>query len=783
MLNKYKRLIPFVGGGCFILIIVYYLFKPSQELLGTMDFSQVVYDRNKQVLRITLSGDDKFRIYSHLNSTGPMIKKAVLLKEDQYFYFHPGINPVSIVRAFIKTYLTSDKKLGGSTISMQVVRLLYDMKTRTIWGKLKQIFRALYLELYYSKNDILEAYINIAPCGGNIEGFAAAASIYFGKELYDITLQEALFLAVLPQSPSSFIPMTQTVQGNLTEARQRLFSKWEEEHPKTTVHSAHSNMPLNIQYCVPFYAPHFTTGLLGKYTKKDKIYSTLDLKLQKTVTRLTKRYIQRKKMLGVNNAAVLLVDADNMQILASLGSADFFNEEIQGQVDGTRARRSPGSTLKPFIYALSMEQGLIHPMTMLKDSPTSFSAYSPDNYERDFKGPIKAWEALITSRNIPAVYLASIIKEPDLYDFLYKSGLGNLKEKDYYGLSIVLGSAEFSMQELVTLYGIISNNGTYSNLKDTFYREENISNHPIKMLSEEVCFLIKNILRKNPRPSAINSISNENTNGPVAYKTGTSIGFKDCWSIGMFDSYILAVWLGNFDGYGNPVFNGRYLATPLLFEIIDSILPEIKKEKRDYEIDFLPETVKRIEVCAISGQLPHPYCAYRVNTLYIPGKSPIHKCDICREIYVDTTTGFRTFKQQGRHIIKRVCEFWPTDLLMLFRKAGIPRKTPPVFDPHENLDLLSNSGIPPKIVSPLKDTEYILSQDDESFNNLPLKAIVDADVEEIYWFVDEMYIGKANPDETQFWSLKPGTFQIGITDDHGRSDSRTVRISLASNLK
>jgi penicillin-binding protein 1C len=781
LLNKFKRPLLFTGGGCLFLLIIFFVFKPSQGILDSKDFSQIVYDRNGKVLRITLSKDEKYRIYSHINSAGPLIKETVLLKEDKYFFYHPGVNLVSIFRAFYQTYIQGQRKIGGSTISMQLARLLYNLKTKTIWGKIKQIFSALYLELYYSKNDILEAYLNITPCGGNVEGFAAGSLIYFGKDLINITLQEALFLSVLPQNPSSYQPKSQAVQKKLIGARERLYKLWAEEHPESHNKAVHIDMPLNIQYNMPFLAPHYSTALLEKYKNEQKIHGTLDLRLQNIITRLTERYIQRKKILGVNNAAVLLVNVDNMQILASLGSADFFNNEINGQVNGTQARRSPGSTLKPFIYALAMEQGLIHPMTMLKDAPTSFSEYSPDNYERDFKGPMKAWEALVTSRNVPAVSLASRIKEPDLYDFLYETGAGDLKDKAHYGLSIVLGSAEFSMEELVAFYGILANNGNYQQLTDSFESENKSFFQPKKFLSDEVCFLVKSILRRNPRPSSVRVPVHNKVSKPVAYKTGTSIGFKDCWSIGIFDHYILAVWLGNFNGYGNPSFNGRYLATPLMFEIIDSILPEIGRHDEDDELAFLPESIIRTKVCAVSGQIAHPHCSRQVSTLYIPGKSPISKCEICREIYVDTRTGYRTFKRKGKYIKKQVFEFWSTDLLALFRKAGIPRKVPPPFNPKENFDLVSISGISPKIVSPLKDTEYMLRQGEEAFNNLPLKATADADVLEVYWFVDEKYIGKASPSQTQYWSLTPGTFQIGVVDDHGRSDSRKICIGIASN--
>ena len=777
-LTNIKRPLLILGGGLLFVLVLYWAFYPSGKILDEFDFSQVVYDRHGQIMRISLSDDDKYRVYSHINSVSPVLIDALLLKEDRYFYYHPGVNPAALGRAFFQTFIQGGKRIGGSTLSMQLVRLIHRFETRSIWGKVKQILLALYYELYYEKNEILEAYINIAPCGGNIEGFAASAMICLDKHLIDLTLQESLFLCVLPQNPSAYRPRSKLPQKPLLEAYERIASFWRVEHPEQIGDSSLFNMPLNYQYRVPFLAPHYTTRLMNKYPDEVAIYGTLDMKIQRSVERISERYIQRQRVLGVNNAAVMLVDANSMEILSTMGSIDFFNSEIEGQVNGTTSRRSPGSTLKPFIYALAMEQGLIHPGTMLKDAPLSFSEYSPDNYERDFKGPIKAWEALINSRNIPAVALAEKLDNPDLHDLIAGLNMGNLKSKDHYGLSIVLGSAELSMFELVELYGLLSNNGQYQRLVEAF--EPNRATDPVmpSTLSEEVCYITRTILEKNPRPNKSNwslPISNQL---PVAYKTGTSIGFKDCWSIGLFDHYIVAVWLGNFSGYGNPSFNGRKMATPLMFEIIDSVSPELVEEQGDAHSE-LPMGVIHQEICSLSGQLAHPHCKQKMNTLYIPGKSPIKSCDICREIYINVKTGYRTFIQSGADIKKEVFEFWPTDLLYLFRQAGIPRVVPPPFDPQESIERMSAIGNPPQIQSPLQGTEYMITSGDVLFNSLPLRVTTDADVKEVYWFVDDIYIGKSDPQLTQHWSLKPGVFQVSAIDDHGRGDTRKIRISLA----
>lgn len=791
-----KRL--YIGIAIFLVLLLSYLiFRPSQGILSTTNFSQVVYARDKKVLRITLSKDQKYRLFSHLNSSGSLIKEAILLKEDRYFYYHPGINPFSTLRAILQTYIKRSTRIGASTITMQVARLYYGLETKTVLGKIKQMLYALYLELYYSKDEIFEAYINLAPCGGNIEGFAAASLIYFEKELCDITIQEALFLSILPQNPSKYVPKNREVPSELTESRLRLYKLWQNEQKTepTSEQIAHSQMPLNMHYSTPYRAPHFTSSVLTTFKEDSRIYTTLDLKLQNLVTRLTEQYVQRKKSLGVDNAAVLLVDyKNNMEVLASLGSVGFFDTKIQGQVDGTRARRSPGSTLKPIIYALAMDQGIIHPMTMLKDAPTSFSSYTPDNYELDFKGPVKAWEALINSRNVPAVWLASQIQNPDLYDLLKSLDLGDLKPKEHYGLSLALGSAEFSMRELVALYGVLANNGIYQKTNDTYVSGSYLNRPSEKQyISSEACWLIKSILRRNPKPNISsllaygNSYTDQMNAEGIGYKTGTSIGFKDCWSIAIFDKYILAVWLGNFNGYGNPIFNGRKLATPLLFEIATNVLNE-DSNSPGYEIskemDPMPLGIRQIEVCATSGQLANPWCLRKLPTHFIPGVSSIQKCDICREIFINTKTGYRVNKK-GKNVKTEVYEFWTTNMLSIFRKAGVPVKAPPIFDPKKNQNnselSIKNKGFAPIIFSPMSETEYLMSPGETMFNNLPLKATVDGDVHEIYWFVDNQFIGRSDPQETQFWSLQPGTFQIGVVDDKGRSTSIKVKIGVAMN--
>src|SRR6266487_1903130 len=314
-----------------------------------------------------------------------------------------------------------------------------------------------------------------------------------------------------------------------------------------------------------FLAPHFVQQVLesvGSARCADRtpqrgvptsqIVTTLDLKKQQLIERRIADYVRGNRNRGIQNAAALLVDSRTMEVLAQIGSADFFNSEIQGQVDGTRSPRSPGSTLKPFIYALALEQGLIHPLSILADAPRSFGDYNPENFDREFLGPIRASDALARSRNLPAIELASQLAHPTLYEFLRGAGVALPRSESLYGLALPLGGAEITMEDLVRLYAALANNGELRPLRRT--SREPLASRGRSVISLEAAFLTLEMLNV-PRPE-INYADSSNV-APVFWKTGTSHGFHDAWSIAVFNHYVLAVWIGNFNGRPNANFIGR----------------------------------------------------------------------------------------------------------------------------------------------------------------------------------------------------------------------------------
>jgi len=735
---------------------------PKPPLLQGVDFSTRVRDRNGNVLRVTLTADQKYRIWTPLKKISPALIDATLRFEDKYYDKHPGVNPVSLLRATWNLVFSRRTHAGASTITMQLARLRYHLHTRTVAGKLRQIFYALELERHYSKAQILEAYLNLAPYGRNIEGVGAASEIYFSKSAARVTGAEAVALSVIPQSPTRRALIAGGENERVTNAQQRWYSR------STTTETPALTFRAEARTRQQLRAPHFVQQVLESRTAATERMTTLDLSLQQMLEKRVTDYIAQNRDRGIENAAALLIDFKTMEVLAQIGSSDFSNATIHGQVDGTRRPRSPGSTLKPFVYALALDQGKIHPLTLLKDAPHTFGDYNPENFDREFLGPIRAADALARSRNVPAVTLASELSHPAFYEFLRSADVSLPKPASFYGLSLPLGGAEVTMEDLVRLYAALANGGQLQPLRR--FIEEPAAKKKIRIFSPEAAFLTLDMLGQIPRPGMTNSDLSRTV--PVFWKTGTSHGFRDAWSVAVFDHYVLAVWIGNFDGKRNAAFIGRTAAAPLLFQMIDGL----RTREPARFVPHLPPpelNLKRVEFCAVSGQLPTAFCPHRTESWFIPGISPIATCDIHREVLVDASTGLRVAQDDGTRTLKReVYEFWPSDLLALFERAGVPRKLPPPFSPAMDNELLSRGGHAPKINLPAN--EITISQQSANAPGIPLRAETETGVRKLYWFADKTFLGACDAHEVLCWKPAPGVYQLIALDDHGRSASRSV---------
>jgi len=791
---------------------------PEPLLKPTTPNSQAYYSSDGELLRLTLSADEQYRLWVDLADIPHDFQQATLLYEDQYFYSHYGVNVFSLIRAAFSSYVGGGRRMGASTITMQLARLRSGLNTTSIPGKLNQIWQAMVLERHYSKKQILEAYLNHAPYGHNIQGIAAASLCYFHKRPINLTTAESLLLAVVPQNPNKRAPSTTSGMAAASAARERLIESWLKKSQLTGIDKTNLSVPLKIHppKNLPFIAPHFveqlikekyvrnpksnprhnkadTTDLANSVSSNPNIHtSTLSLSLQKHVEKVTQNYIKDNRVHGLSNASVMVIDYTDMSIQAEVGSVDYFDKRIAGQVNGTRALRSPGSTLKPFIYALGLEQGLIHPSSLLKDTPQRFSAYTPENYDTTFVGPISARDALIRSRNIPAVSLMKELNNPSLHQWLKQTKPRRLQNEAHYGLALALGGSEVSMVELLQWYATLANHGHYRKAKNIASSQHG-NNKPAKhiddlktdqpILTPEASFLTLEMLSKNPDPrqmlisKALSTATNPRQSIP--WKTGTSFAFRDAWSIGVVGQYVVGVWVGNFDGRANPALIGRSAAGPLFFKISDH-LQQSRKGQNNYWRNTADLNIKQIDVCKTSGDLDIDHCPNVVKDWFIPGVSPFKSQQVFREIPIDIESGLRACQPNAANTRTVVFEFWPSDVEQIFRSAGIIKKKPPPFMPECNKEQYANSEDAPTITSPIPNLTYALQSDSLGRDEIPLTATASSDANALYWFVNNQFIGQTKPQHPVLWKAKQGTFQVTVVDDIGRTSQTSILTQLVN---
>ena len=620
--------------------------------------------------------------------------------------------------------------------------------------------------------------MNLAPYGANVEGIGAASYVWFHKRPNALNVVESVALATIPQNPVARSPLKKNNQ-EWKKAKNRLQKVWNEKYPNE-FNVLYDNVPLKLYFPqdLPLEIPHAVMEIyqereqyyvkIGKEKNlKNEIKTTFDLTIQKQLEQVFTHFLAEKKIYGIENGAVLLANWQTGEIISLIGSGNFHNKKISGQIDGTKIRRSPGSTLKPFIYALSLEQGLIHSKSILLDTKKSFAGYEPENSDGDFQGPIPADKALHFSRNIPAIYLANKIHSPDLYDFLKNAHVDFTQSKKHYGLALVLGGAEITIRELANLYATLPNNGIFREL--TYYTGENFPTK--KILTPKSCYItLKMIETSSPFSFSIVRSS---------WKTGTSNGMRDALCAGIVGRYVLITWIGNFDSSPNPNFVGARAALPLYFLLAEK-LQEIEGglEKTYYNEKGL--NVKKIPICQATGDIDISLCPDMVKdkAYFIPGVSPIKNTGILREILVNTQTGLRECKEIKGVTEKKVYEFWPIELQKLFEKAGIYKKKIPPYALHcldDNIALLGNA---PKIKSPVKGISY--QQDKNNSQEIALVADLDADTNIVHWFINTTYLGATEKNKPLYIKPSVGKHIVYAVDDFGRSARLPLKVEKAN---
>lgn len=763
----------------FALLVIYAIIKIffTPPLLSDTHFGRAYFDRNGNLMRITLSADDKYRLFTPLSDISEYVQRATILYEDKYFKFHPGVNPVALVRA-AKNYFTSGARpVGASTITMQVARIKYDLDTRKIPGKLIQIAAAIYIDLFYSKDEILEAYLNLAPYGGNIESIGAASLIYFGKPARDLTKIEAITLSTIPQNPTKRGLNTDAGLANIINMRGDLVRRWIDINPTDAGLETLANMPLNVRTTrdLPFYAPHFINYEISQRrnywndlgARDSVVNTTLDLNLQSAMERTLQNQINSRAHLGIHNAAAILVNYKTMETLAYIGSANYFDKSIYGENDGVHARRSPGSTLKPLIYATAVDMGYIHGMTLLKDAKINFGVYAPENADSEFYGPVLARDALTHSRNIPAINLLRKIGTRNFYDILAASGVTNLKSPEWYGISVALGGAEVSMFELADIYSTMANLGMRY---DIIINTDTPRGDGKQILTPEAFFITLDMLARQSTPTKNIPFARKQTETLRHYwKTGTSSSFRDAWTAGIFGDFVLVVWVGNFDGTPNNAFSGAKAAAPIYFSLAETIEKYYAANGAPlHNNNFMRDNlnISEIEMCDGVGGLAGKYCPKTVRAYFIPGKSPIETSSVYRAVPIDNATGLRACTYDAATTHMAVFEFWDAEYLDMFRRAGITRNTPPPFMPGCDLDDIVETRAAPVITSPLDGTRAVIISD-KNHEPVAFQAVSDMPAAKIFWFLDDEMIGTTLSGQTFTHHVSIGTHTVRITDEMG----------------
>ncbi len=757
-----------VFGTIVILYWIIRLFFMPPLLDGT-HFSRVFYDRNGTLLRVTLSADDKYRIYAPLSEISDAVKRATVLYEDKYFYHHIGINPIALIRATRGYFSGAPHPAGASTITMQVARIKYNLDTTRPAGKLVQIIAALYLDAFYSKNEILTAYLNLAPYGGNIEGIASASLIYFHKRPIDLTTIESITLSTIPQNPAKRGLNTDAGLEHMRHMRADLVRRWMMEYPDSDSSlETLAAMPLAAfgTRDLPFLAPHFIDRQLSTRRGKISTMTTLDINLQSKVATRLRTEIAKRKNIGIHNAAAILVNYKTMEELVHIGSVDYFDKEIFGENDGVTSRRSPGSTLKPLIYAAAVDMGLIHSMTLMKDAKINFGVYAPENSDNEFFGPVLARDALTHSRNIPAINLVRAIGTRNFHKILSDCGVTNLKSPEHYGISVALGGAEVSMRELAGIYATMANLGQYNDIRTDINAKPT---DPTNVLSPEAFFLVLDMLSHQGTPTVkIPFAKTTQKNIRHMWKTGTSSSYRDAWTAGIFGDYVLIVWVGNFDGTPNNAFSGARAAAPIYFALTQTIVDyyshtDTPVENNNFMRDDL--NISEIEMCDAVGGLAGEHCPKTTMAYFIPGKSPITESSVYRAIPIDNATGRRACDADPKTTHMAVYEFWDAEYLDMFKRAGIKRNTPPPYMNGCNLTSIAESESAPIITSPADNTRIVIT-DGRDIAPVSFSAISDMPDGKIFLFLDDASIGTIKSGETISFDVPMGPHTVRAINEN-----------------
>ncbi len=741
------------------------LFPFPWDRLERRGASAAVYDREGNLLRLTRGDGDVISLPVPLAAMGDWAGQAVVAAEDKRFFRHPGIDPIAVGRALLQNLASGRIVSGASTLSTLTVKLIHPASPRNLGVKLREAVQALLLERRAGKERILEEYLNRAPFGGNLVGIEAASLLYFGKSARDLSLAEAALLAGIPKAPGRLRPdrapkaaerrrdlvlrrmaaagmVPAEGVGRFCEAARRPPVRRTGLHPRLT----ESLLPKDPASAVgahrrelPFLAPHYCDLVLALFPGEKKIATPLDPRLQSILESVLSAQFARLRPEGIRSGAGVIIHVPTGEVRALVGSPDY-RESESGQVNCATASRSPGSALKPFIYALAFERGLATPSAVVADIPLSLGSWRPENFSRTFEGLVSVRDALVRSLNVPAVQLVRELAPEAVLAVLKSLGLSTLdRSAREYGLSIAVGTCEVTLLDLAAAYACLAREGLFLPPRLETREPPPV---PRRIFSAAAAYLVAEILSGDERALLVSGHAAETRLPRFAFKTGTSNGLKDAWAIAWNPDYVVGIWFGNPDGRPSPALVGGEAAAPVAGEIFRRLYPG-----GDGPWYRKPANVVEREVCARSGQPAGSDCPVRATDLAIAGVSPSYPCRV--------------------HRPGEAGEFWPGEIAAYLEKSGLARA--PARGATGGRRRVA-------IASPAEDQTFALFPDLPAIpQGISLSASAPG-AERVFWFVDGVFFAESRPGEGGFWKLQRGDHVILCCDDAGNADGVRVRV-------
>ncbi len=760
------------------------LFSRSLQsgLLGKRP-SHVLLDRAGRFLGEIPGSDEAYGYWPLPRELPEKIVITTLETEDRHFHEHAGVHLPSIARALWQDVRHLKVISGASTVPMQVARMQHPA-SRTPWAKLREAAEALLLVDRHGKDAVLRQYLTLAPYGNRCHGVVRAARLYFDKPAEDVSWLQAAFLAALPQQPSRMSPWTVEGHARALRRAKRILTQL---HARGIVSDEDFRVALQSDLrLLPHPKRHKETvhALLAFAERLPKDggvvhTTTLDLDVQRVAADAVTTNLARWKDAGAGNAAMLVVDLPTGDVLAYVGSADYFDEEHKGAIDFLDTKRSPGSSLKPFVYGLALERRTHTAATELPDTPVEFAiagggAYVPENITHTFLGPMLLRQALGNSRNIPALRVLSDVGVDRAVDLFQRGGVQGLSfTPEAYGLSLAIGSMPVTPWELATLYTALGNEGVTVPLRR--FASEPVAKGA-RLFGADAAALLSHILADpEARRPGFPSGGPLDFDYAVGVKTGTSQGYRDAWATAYSDRLLVVSWLGNHDWRRMNLASGATAAAPALHQVMDAVMPT-RAPHKPWAMSFpAPAHAVSVEICALSGRLPGPSCTHTKTEVFIPGTEPHEHCPFHVDVKLDTRNGLLA----GPSCPK---DFVATRSMLALSRTYEPwaRSQRLAIAPTEPSPLCPSEAPRPRHVAirePRSHSRYLYDPDTpREYSTVRLSAQVSPATEDVVWLVDGTPVGKVSWPHELRWNLSPGTHTIRAALAHGGEASAPVTV-------